>query len=278
MNFEHRCSMRCRWCYIPFGGGAPNRNVCLSVLSQLIARGFDVITIGGGDPTSYPFWGDLTQKAKSHGLFVHLDTNAIGLRTDSETASVLRQSVDLLGLPLDGPTAAVHDEIQDAEGHFDHLISKVQWAKKQGLQIKINTILTRRNANSVSKMLRVIERLQPVRWSLYQYWPLSLGARAQPEHSITDEEFENSVATFPTNIDQTIVEVNTRLSRRLTYPIVSHAGQVYLHSRENDHAFEVLGSVFEGNAITRALEICSGDRAAAVTRYTRTMDANVTTR
>ncbi len=70
--------MRCQWCYIPFRGGAPKPGQSLSVLRRLINHGFKVITIGGGDPTSYQFWGDLAREARSNGLFVHLDTNGIG--------------------------------------------------------------------------------------------------------------------------------------------------------------------------------------------------------
>jgi MoaA/NifB/PqqE/SkfB family radical SAM enzyme len=267
MNFEHRCSMRCEWCYIPFRAGAPNRVQSMSVLRRLISRGVKVITIGGGDPTSYPFWSDLAREARSSGLFVHLDTNGIGLRMDSETAKTISQTVDLLGLPLDGPTAGVHDAMRSMVGHFDQILEKVRWAVRQGAQIKLNTIVSRVNIDAVPQMLKLVQELAPKRWSLYQYWPLSHGATARLSHDVDNYEFESMVEKLPYRLGETIIEPNSRLSRRLTYPIVSHAGDVYVHSRENIEKFDFLGSIFEHGPLDRALELCAGDRLVAVSRY-----------
>jgi MoaA/NifB/PqqE/SkfB family radical SAM enzyme len=260
--------MRCEWCYIPFRAGAPDRLQSVSVLRRLINHGFKVITIGGGDPTSYPFWCDLAREARSSGLFVHLDTNGVGLRMDSETAQTISQTVNLLGLPLDGPAATVHDAIRSMVGHFDQILEKARWAAKQGAQIKLNTIVTRVNIDAVPQMLKLVQELAPKRWSLYQYWPLSHGAVARLAHDVGDQEFESMVETLPDRLDGTIIEPNSRLSRRLTYPIVSHAGDVYVHSRENNEEFEFLGSIFEDGTLNRALELCSTDRPVAASRYT----------
>lgn len=216
---------------------------------------------------SYPFWTELVQIARSSGLFVHVDTNAIGLRMDNATSNIIRQSVNLLGFPIDGASAAVHDAVRNTTGHFDVVVAKARWVRQFGAAIKVNTIVTSRNMEEVEKMFDLIRDLAPTRWSLYQYWPLSHGARAREQYQLTDIAFARMISALPNVLGRTIIESNPRLSRRLTYPIVSHTGEVYVHSRIEISDFEFLGSIFLKGTMERALEICAGDRFVAMSRY-----------
>lgn len=237
------------------------------VLQKLIQYGFKIITIGGGDPTSYPFWIELAEEAKSKGLFVHVDTNGIGLRINRDTASKVFQFVDLLGLPLDGPRAEVHDNVRSMVGHFDQILEKARWLKTQGVSLKLNTIVTRMNIETIPFMLDLVRELAPTRWSIYQYWPLSNGSRARLISDVDDRKFKEMIEELPLQLTETVMELNPRLSRRLTYPVVTHAGEVYVHSRENQDEFEFLGSIFENGTLDRAREMCAADRPIASTRY-----------
>nr|WP_246806920.1 radical SAM protein [Ensifer sp. ENS04] len=259
--------MTCDWCYIPFGRPAPSSAVSHAVLRRLLQFGVTELTIGGGDPSTYRFWFDLMSEAKRAGVFVHVDTNGIGLRLDDETARALVSDVDLLGLPLDGADSKTHGLMRGNPGHFDLILARIRWASGLGVPIKINTIVTKQNCGSLSQLGELIGSLKPAIWSIYEYWPLSPGGANQAHWEVDGMVFQDAVSKLPNFTEGTRIEVNSRHARQLTYPIVAHDGSVYMHSREDINSFEQFGSVFVDGILDLAFEVCKGDREIAQRRY-----------
>src|SRR5688572_4874076 len=101
-NFLERCNMQCPFCYLPFDGERSSLADWKNIVDRLHAWNVSSITFGGGDPLRYREFPELLSYAahlESRARFIQLDTNAILLR--SEHYSLLEQTVDLLGLPLD---------------------------------------------------------------------------------------------------------------------------------------------------------------------------------
>jgi MoaA/NifB/PqqE/SkfB family radical SAM enzyme len=268
-NFAHRCNMACEWCYIPFGGSQPTPDLCRCIVERIADIGFEVVTFGGGDPMMYSFMPELISVAKARGLFVHVDTNGIGLRCNDTTMRLLSSQIDLIGFPLDGPDASTHNNMRSSAAHFDLLLSKLKWALPLARSIKINTLVTAQNANVVAKMGELIREIAPARWSLYQYWPLSNGALSAARHRISDQNFYLATKSLPTQIGPTYVELNPLSARRLTYPFVSQDGTVYCHDLRNLDAYEGLGSVFDDAAMLEVMKRCGSERPEATARYSR---------
>ncbi|MBK8063315.1 MAG: radical SAM protein [Betaproteobacteria bacterium] len=109
LNFAHRCAMTCEWCYVPFEESAAREHVVKAIVQRVADLEFKSLTVGGGDPFQYRFLPDILRFAHSLNLFVHVDTHAKGLRQTAENLELLRSSVDLIGLPMDGSSPAVHD-------------------------------------------------------------------------------------------------------------------------------------------------------------------------
>lgn len=256
-NFEFRCNMKCSWCYIPFHGSLPEERKCALAL-DIICRNSVVkaITFGGGDPFLYPFFPRLAHIAKSSGLFTHVDTNGIGLRSSDPEFSRLLKTIDLLGFPLDAHVAHVHDDMRDMTGHFEATKEKLHWARRIGFNLKINTVLTKKNSQCIDSMMPLVSSFQPCFWSIYQYWPLSLGGSVRLTHFLDRQDFHLAVSNVPERLwTGTIVEKHPIPSRLRAYPIVSHEGDVYVHSRAGDN-FERVGSIFDGDTLQRALNQC----------------------
>jgi MoaA/NifB/PqqE/SkfB family radical SAM enzyme len=266
LNFAQRCNMSCEWCYVPFTGSQPNANTCRRIVERAAQVGFKVITFGGGDPLAYQFMPDLIRAAHQCRLFVHLDTNGIGLRCSPETSDLMDQ-IGLLGLPLDGPRAEVHDQMRSARSHFELVISKLEWLRDFKSKIKINTLVSRKNAHTLAEMASFVAAYGPSRWSVYQYWPLSLGKAVFKEHSISEDHFLRSVRPIAALVNSVRLEINPLPSRRLTYPFVSHDGGVYLHDEKDQSAYTSVGSIFDDGVIARVFAHCNAERENAVSRY-----------
>lgn len=271
LNFSHRCALSCEWCYVPFVSAPARVDVVLKIVERVQALGFRAVTFGGGDPFQYPFIEAVLRHAKALNLFVHVDTHAKGLRPADATADLLSSCVDLLGLPLDGPTPEVHDEMRSASGHFILIRRRLNWVKSTAVRLKINTVVSASNATTLPELAQLIASIGPQRWSIYQYWPLGPGSAVHLKHHLDDALFEklSSQAAAVLGSSATFVEINNRDSRRATYPIIHHDGATFIHSRASQDGFQLVGSIFDDRVRNLIEELCGPERAVAASRYAR---------
>ncbi len=270
--------MKCEWCYVPFEAPTVREAVVASVIRRVAELDFTFLTIGGGDPFQYRFIGSTLQLAKSLRLFVHVDTHGLGLRESQETLSLLQVNVDLLGLPVDGSTAAIHDRMRQSPGHFNRVMQQLRWLADLRSRIKLNTLVSAANIDSLPSLSELIAKLQPSRWSIYQYWPLGPAARVQMKHSVPDPAFAEATERVRATFQRanTVIEINPRESRRDTYPIIQHDGEVFVHAPQPENTFLHLGSIFRDETMNRVLSHCAPDRPSAAARYTPDSNADTT--
>lgn len=270
LNFTHRCALNCEWCYVPFKSAPARREVVLDVVDRIATLGFSHLTLGGGDPFQYVFISAVARKAHEQGLFVHIDTHGKSLLPTQTNTELLTQFVDLVGLPLDGSSADVHDTMRRSRGHFELVRKRIKWLKVHGYRIKINTLVSAQNIDSLLALADFISEISPSRWSLYQFWPLGPASSVSANHSIDDvlfmarahEAAERSAAQ--TGMD---VEVVGRQNRRSTYPIIHHDGLVFVHSGVSAEVLIPICSVFDANAREAIDTVCGPERPQAATRY-----------
>lgn len=270
LNFSHRCALNCEWCYVPFEAKRAQLLVVTDVVDRVASLGFQTITFGGGDPFQYSYIGDLAKRAKAVGLKVHIDTHGKSLTASQANMLLVVEAVDLLGLPLDGPNSEVHDGMRNAPGHFDIVLKRMRWLKKIGGRFKVNTIVSRRNIDSLDDLATLIYGLAPWRWSIYQYMPLGPGAAVSEAHSLDLFEFHAAVASVGKRLGVSsapLVEVADKDSRRSTYPILRHDGSVFVHSNERTDVLLPVCSIFDARAREEIDKACGPERIAAMTRY-----------
>ncbi len=272
VNFAHTCALNCKWCYVPFGGPPVRASTVFAIVDRLRTLGFETITFGGGDPFQYSFVQDLLLHAKAAGFFVHVDTHGKGLRENDATLALLDRAVDLLGLPLDGSSAAIHDQVRSTHGHFDLVRSRLRWLTPILDRTKLNTILTSQNVSDCASLADLVAQCEPGRWSLYQFWRLGVSDAVSADHELPTREFleaaENAKARTPPAI---LVEINDRDCRRGTYPLIHHDGSVYVHAPHPQHSLLYLGNVSDASIYSRMQEACGSERAVAADRYRKTL-------
>jgi len=271
LNFAHRCAMKCEWCSVPFRASSVQESVVAKVVERVAELGFTRLTFGGGDPFHYRFIANTLELAKARGLFVHVDTHGLGLGETDETLDLLRSTVDLLGLPLDGSSAAVHDEMRQSPGHYARIIQKLAWLGDFRSRLKLNTIVSQFNFTNLHELADVVTSLKPSRWSIYQYWPVGPASRVEERHALAETTFleaaERLRAAFL--VADIALEVNSAESRRNTYPIIRHDAQVYVHAAHPENTFVHVGSIFDDHVMERVRATCVEDRPAALERYGR---------
>lgn len=271
INFTKKCALSCEWCYVPFGSQSISKDLLSSVVKRLGDLGFDSVTFGGGDPFQFKHLESIIKEAKEIGLFVHVDTHAITLLENQKNASLLESYVDLLGLPLDGSNGEVHDLMRGAIGHHKLIMSRLDWLREYRISIKINTIVSSVNVSDMRGLGKLISSLNPDRWSIYQYWPVGPAKKAASENAIDVNQFRESIRTLNLKeFNNTVIEVNTAESRRKTYPILNHLGEVYVHHEYPVDDFEFVGQIFDADISDKISALCGQERREAVARYIST--------
>ncbi len=266
-NFEHRCSLRCPWCYIPFGGAAPEPLVCLKVTEELLNFGVDYITFGGGDPSSYNFVEQLVRTAKSGEAFVHLDTNAIGFYRKESSLSWIPKFVDLVGLPIDGANSTVHASVRGDKRNFEAVTNFAAWLSSNGVPLKFNTFLSPENISSMQGILECVSVFGPRVWSIYEYWEPSNQPDIGNKWSCSMADLttvKNEISSFEASFD---IEFVGKHARRLNYPIVSHDGRIYTHSIASLFSYEDIGSIFSKGTLAKAFDLCADQMEKAEIRH-----------
>lgn len=92
-----------------------------------------------------------------------------------------------VSISIDGPDAATHDAFRNVAGSFRWSLQGATWTRELGMDLQINTTITRYNWNQLDALAELMERLHISRWSLFFLVPTG---RGQIEDEISAGEYE----------------------------------------------------------------------------------------
>lgn len=151
----YRCNLSCAFCYagcaaagLP-AGWSEERTMTTEEVCRVLDRirreaRCPSVSFTGGEPTVRPDLPRLVRHAKGLGLKVNLISN--GQLLDDRLAGALADAgLDSAQLSLEGPSAAVHDDLAGRRGAFDRLWAAVERLSVRGIRVHTNTTVNRRN-------------------------------------------------------------------------------------------------------------------------------------
>lgn len=196
------CNMRCKFCYATYDsvlpveltGGLPLEQARL-LIQALRMSGFRKLTLAGGEPTLCPWILETVNYAKDIGFRTAMVSN--GSRLTDELIAAMAPSLDWIALSID----SVSEKVNLAQGRAvagqrlvptERLISIARQFRRRGVRLKINTVVTRLNADEV--LLPLIEQVRPERWKIMRVLEIANeNARSMPFLSIGEGMFEDFV-------------------------------------------------------------------------------------
>ncbi len=193
------CNMNCHGCFARFGYGEhESASPCRSLghaewLDVIDLLGKDPVlrekplklTFVGGEPLLFKRLPELLGRAKSIGATTCVVTNGhlLGTRLP-ELASTL----DWVGLSIDSFDSSVLKSLgRHVRGETVDYNRTADLVRKYGCKLKVNTIISRRNANE--NMRLEIERASPDRWKLLRFLTIIGENEHVTDMAPTDEEF-----------------------------------------------------------------------------------------
>lgn len=138
------------------------------VVDVLTNLGAKQIGITGGEPLLYPQITELIEYIFAKGIRIYLSSNCDFY---SEFSQIIKDKISILGVPLDGATATIHDSIR-GEGSFQNVAYAITDICRSNCdtRIKVGTVLNRNNKSELGDIEKMLGPYQDriVFWKIYE--------------------------------------------------------------------------------------------------------------
>ena len=190
------CALACRHCR---AAAQPRRHPeeldsahALALIRQLAGWKPPMLVLTGGDPLMRRDALDLVRAAADSGLHVGLSPSATERLLRADFAEIKAAGVRRMSLSLDGATRESHDAFRGIAGTFDRTLEAVRRSHEAGLDLQINTTLTRGNLGEYEDFKRLMFTLKPAMWSVFLLVPTGRAALDDlPEPEEIERVFED---------------------------------------------------------------------------------------
>ncbi len=187
------CNQACPYCWGPQGFENPvDTETARRIIERVQAAGATRIVFTGGDPLKRPDLGGLLRCAKGIGLEVALSTT--GDELPRPFLAEYGTCIDLISLPLDGPTEGVNARTKEP-GHFAAVLLALKWLREYPtIDVKVCTPVTRHNLHEIPAIVQLVEdyaRTTGARvfYNIFQAFPRAMFPVDWEALLVTDEEF-----------------------------------------------------------------------------------------
>ncbi len=157
------------------------------LLDRFKEFGSPIVVFTGGDPMMRRDLFDLIRHATALGLRASLTPTATALPTIERLKEAMDAGVRRIALSLDAPSPEVHDAFRQVPGSWERTMAILRNAQAVGLSAQINTTVTRHNVHLLSEMVKFVEEVGAVQWSVFFLVPTG---RGQIADMISPEEHE----------------------------------------------------------------------------------------
>jgi radical SAM protein len=157
------------------------------LIERFRAFGNPIVIFTGGDPMMRRDLFDLIRYATELGLRASLTPTATALPTAARLQQAREAGVRRIALSLDAPTPEVHDAFRQVPGSWERTMQILRRAQSIGLSAQINTTVTRHNVNLLPDMVKFVQEVGAVQWSVFFLVPTG---RGQIADMISPEEHE----------------------------------------------------------------------------------------
>ena len=187
------CALACRHCRAE---AIPHRNPgelttseAFALVDQVASCGDPIFVLTGGDPLMRDDIYKIVEYATNKGLRVAVSPSATGRLRPEALQALSRAGAHRISLSIDAATADEHDRFRGVKGSYKRTIEGVQAAREAGLEVQINTTISRFNHETIWDLAPTLQMLDIALWSLFFIVPVG---RAQQEDVLTPQETEEA--------------------------------------------------------------------------------------
>jgi heme b synthase len=209
---------------------------CLRIVDQIVEVGRPIIILSGGEPLVRLDVLQIARYAVGKGLRVVMGTNGT-LITEAIAADLKSVPISRLGISLDFPVPELQDRFRGQAGAFARAMDGIRNARQAGIEVQINSTITRLNVDYLEELLALTLKVGAVAFHPFMLVPTGRGkglksVELSPEryeqtlHWIYDKrvELEDRLFFKPTDVPHYMRVVKQRQKRDQTPRPDSHLG------------------------------------------------------
>jgi heme b synthase len=187
-----RCNLSCAHCRASAteeaGEGELSTEECLSLIDDILEIGKPIIILSGGEPLLRQDLFQVAGYAAQKGLRVALGTNGT-LITEEVAQRAKEVPISRVGVSIDFPTPELQDKFRGQAGAFEAAIRGIKAARRAGIEVQINSTVTRENAPHLEALLSLALSLGAVAFHPFLLVPTGRG-KGLKDCELSPEEYE----------------------------------------------------------------------------------------
>jgi heme b synthase len=162
---------------------------CLTLIDDIATLGKPVLILTGGEPLYRDEFFEISKYAVDKGLRVVIGSN--GTLISRDIASKMKDiPVSRIGVSLDFPTSSLQDAFRGMNGAFDAAISGIENSIDAGIEVQINSTITKLNVKYLDDLLSLALDMGVVAFHPFMLVPTGRGKGLESEQ-LDPEEYEN---------------------------------------------------------------------------------------
>jgi len=194
-ELTRNCNLFCAHCR---GEAAPGQyrdelstEECFQLIDQILEVGRPIIILTGGEPLIRPDILEIARYAVSRGLRVVMGTNGT-LITEEMAAKLKEVPVSRLGISLDFPVAELQDNFRGQAGAFAAAMAGIANARQAGIEVQINSTITKLNVDYLDELLRLALQVGAVAFHPFLLVPTGRG-KGLESVELPPEQYEKTL-------------------------------------------------------------------------------------
>jgi len=191
LELTKRCNLECVYCR---AGKVPeeelSKDEVLGLVDEVASFARPLLIVTGGEPLMREDALEVASHASRKGLPVALATN--GTLIDRNLAEDIRRAgIRRVSVSLDGAKPQVHDRMRGVKGAFDAALSGIGHLREAGVEVQVNTTVTRQNVSEVPEVLELCLKLGLRALHLFMFVPVGCGMEVGESVQLPPEDCDD---------------------------------------------------------------------------------------
>jgi len=206
ISLTYECNNNCAHCYLPnnkMNTGLPTEK-WKKIIDKLWEVGVPQIVFTGGECTLRPDLVELVEYSKK--FLTGIITN--GTMLQKFAYDLKKAELDWIQITLESPDKKVHDAMQGRKGAFEETIAGIKECIKEGLQVSINSTITKKNYKDIKKLIDLASKLGVKIVSTNAIINSGKGIKAKSKYGITEEKIEKILKSAKDYANKKGIEFN----------------------------------------------------------------------
>jgi heme b synthase len=164
---------------------------CLCLIDRIVEVGKPVLILTGGEPLLRQGLFQIAGYAVKKGLRVVMGTNGT-LITENIAAKLKETPISRVAVSIDFPTKELQDKFRGKTGAFEAAISGIARLRQEGVEVQINSTITKLNVKYLNELLELAIELGAVAFHPFMLVPTGRGKGLEAAE-LSPEEYEQTL-------------------------------------------------------------------------------------